>query len=158
VQAPAPARLIEGGLPTEAAVTEVLVSKYADHLTLYRQAQIWAREGISLCRSTLADWVGRAAWRLCPVHERLLARLKTALKLFADEMTRRCSIPVAARPRQATVGPCTDLGAQPTAGRGLCLCARPQGRVTKSRISTASAASCRSTATAAIARSPRSAA
>ncbi len=61
VQAPAPARLIEGGLPTEATVAHVLVSKYADHLPLYRQAQIYARQGISLDRSTLADWVGRAA-------------------------------------------------------------------------------------------------
>ena len=87
VQSPAPARLIEGGLPTEATVSQVLVSKYADHLPLYRQAQIYARQGITLDRSTLADWVGRAAWLLRPVHERLLARLKTSTKLFADETT-----------------------------------------------------------------------
>ncbi len=59
VQAPAPSRLIEGGLPTEATVAQVLVAKYADHLPLYRQAQIYARQGINLDRSTLADWVGR---------------------------------------------------------------------------------------------------
>ena len=87
VQAPAPARLIEGGLPTEATVAQVLVSKYADHLPLYRQAQIYARQGINLDRSTLADWVGRAAWLLRPVHERLLAQLKSSTKLFADETT-----------------------------------------------------------------------
>lgn len=87
VQAPAPARLIEGGLPTEATVAHVLVSKYADHLPLYRQAQIYARQGITLDRSTLADWVGRAAWLLRPVHEQLLATLKTSSKLFADETT-----------------------------------------------------------------------
>jgi len=51
VQAPALARLIEGGLPTEATVAQVLVSKYADHLPLYRQAQIYARQGINLDRS-----------------------------------------------------------------------------------------------------------
>jgi transposase len=62
LQAPAPARLIEGGLPTEATVAQVLVAKYADHLPLYRQAQIWSRQGLDLDRSTLADWVGRAAW------------------------------------------------------------------------------------------------
>ncbi|BAV50251.1 transposase IS66 [Mesorhizobium loti] len=73
VQAPAPARLIEGGLPTEAAVAQVLVSKYADHLPLYRQAQIYARQGVNLDRSTLADWVGRAAWHLRPVHDCLQA-------------------------------------------------------------------------------------
>ena len=54
-QTPAPARLIEGGLPTEATVAQVLVSKYADHLPLYRQAQIYARQGINRDRSTLAD-------------------------------------------------------------------------------------------------------
>ncbi|MEQ8304955.1 MAG: IS66 family transposase zinc-finger binding domain-containing protein, partial [Hoeflea sp.] len=62
VQPPAPARIIEGGIPTEALIAQVLVSKYADHLPLYRQAQIYARQGIRLDRSTLADWVGRAAW------------------------------------------------------------------------------------------------
>lgn len=87
VQAPAPARLIEGGLPTEATVAQVLVSKYADHLPLYRQAQIYARQGVNLDRSTLADWVGRAAWHLRPVHERLLGKLKASPKLFADETT-----------------------------------------------------------------------
>ena len=87
VQVPAPARVIEGGLPTDALVAQVLVSKYADHLPLYRQAQIYARQGISLDRSTLADWVGRAAWHLRPVHERLLAQLKASPRLFADETT-----------------------------------------------------------------------
>lgn len=87
VQAPAPARLIEGGLPTEATVAQVLVAKYADHLPLYRQAQIYARQGIELDRSTLADWVGRAAFLLRPIHERLLMALKASPKLFADETT-----------------------------------------------------------------------
>ena len=87
VQAPAPPRLIEGGLPTEATVAQVLVSKYADHLPLYRQSQIYARQGIALDRSTLADWVGRAAFNLRPVHERLLGHLKASAKLFADETT-----------------------------------------------------------------------
>jgi transposase len=52
VQVPAQARLIEGGLPTEATVAHLLVSKYADHLPLYRQAQIYGRQGITLDRST----------------------------------------------------------------------------------------------------------
>ncbi len=87
VQAPAPARLIEGGLPTEATVAHVLVSKYADHLPLYRQAQIYERQGIQLDRSTLADWVGRAAFHLRPIRERILAHLRSSTKLFADETT-----------------------------------------------------------------------
>lgn len=61
VQAPAPSRLIEGGIPTEATVAHVLVGKYADHLPLYRQAQIYARQGVNLDRSTLADWVGKGS-------------------------------------------------------------------------------------------------
>jgi len=87
VQAPAPARLIEGGLPTEALVAHVVVSKYADHCPLYRQAQIYSRQGIDLDRSTLADWTGRAAFLLRPLHTRLLEKLKASTKLFADETT-----------------------------------------------------------------------
>jgi transposase len=89
VQAPAPARLIEGGLPTEATVAQVLVSKYADHLPLYRQAQIYARQAVNLDRSTLADWVGRAAFLLRPVYQRLLDRLRASSRLFADETRAR---------------------------------------------------------------------
>jgi transposase len=86
-QAPAPERLIENGIPTEGLVAHVLVAKYADHLPLYRQAQIFDRQGITLDRSTLADWVGRAAFELRPVHARLLDHLKQSTKLFADETT-----------------------------------------------------------------------
>lgn len=85
VQAPAPARLIAGGIPTEATVAHVLVGKYADHLPLYRQAQIFKRQGLDLDRSTLADWVGRAAFELTPVFERLADHLKGSSKLFMDE-------------------------------------------------------------------------
>lgn len=85
VQAPAPARLIEGGMPTEATVAHVLVSKYADHLPLYRQAQIYSRQGVDLDRSTLASWVGKAAFELKPVFNALMADLKRSTKLFMDE-------------------------------------------------------------------------
>lgn len=87
VQAPAPARIVEGGLPTEALIAQVLVAKYADHLPLYRQAQIYARQGIQLDRSTLADWVGRAAWYLRPLRDHILERLRQSERLFADETT-----------------------------------------------------------------------
>jgi len=87
VQAPAPPRIVEGGLPTDALVAHVLVSKYADHLPLYRQAQIYARQGIHLDRSTLADWTGRAAWWLTPLRDHLLAQLRQSPRLFADETT-----------------------------------------------------------------------
>jgi len=85
VQAPAPASLIAGGIPTEATVAHVLVSKYADHLPLYRQAQIYSRQGIDLERSTLASWVGKAAYELTPVFDCLIQNLKQSSKLFMDE-------------------------------------------------------------------------
>ena len=87
VQAPAPSRIVEGGIPTEALIAQVLVAKYADHLPLYRQAQIYARQGIQLDRSTLADWVGRAAWYLRPLRDHILERLRRSERLFADETT-----------------------------------------------------------------------
>jgi transposase len=85
VQAPAPTRLIEGGLPTEATIAHVVVAKYADHTPLYRQAQMYARRGVVLDRSTLAHWTGSAAELLKPLHARLLEKLKASGKLFADE-------------------------------------------------------------------------
>jgi transposase len=90
VQAPAPARLIEGGIPTEALVADVLVSKYADHLPLYRQAQIFARDGLVIDRSTLCRWVGFAAAELEPLHSRLMWHLMSSTKLFCDET--RCPV------------------------------------------------------------------
>lgn len=87
VQAPAPAHLIPGSMPTEATLAHVIVSKYADHLPLYRQAQIYSRQGIDLDRSTLAAWVGRTAFELKPVYDALLASLKSSSKLFMDETT-----------------------------------------------------------------------
>jgi transposase len=87
VQAPAPNWIVDQGLPTNALVAQVVVSRYADHQPLYRQAQIYSRQGIDLDRSTLADWVGRAAWWLLPLREHLLGRLRSSTKLFADETT-----------------------------------------------------------------------
>ena len=87
IQMPAPAHLIEGALPTEALIAHVLVSKYADHLPLYRQSQILARSGIDLHRSTLADWVGKASFHLAPVVDCLTTDLKRSTKLFMDETT-----------------------------------------------------------------------
>lgn len=72
----------QGGMPTEGTVAHVLVSKYADHLPLYRQAQIYSRQGIDLDRSTLAAWVGKAAYELKPVFNALIADLRRSTKLF----------------------------------------------------------------------------
>jgi transposase len=85
VQAAAPARLIEGGLPTEQLVADVVVRKYADHCPLYRQAQILARQGITIDRATLAFWVGYASAELKPLWRRLHEMLLASVKLFVDE-------------------------------------------------------------------------
>ena len=85
VQEPAPPRLIEGGLPTEAVVAGVVVSRFADHQPLYRQAQTMARQGVEIDRSTLASWVGHAAAEVAPVGRRLKEIVLGSAHLFADE-------------------------------------------------------------------------
>lgn len=87
VQAPAPERPITGGMATEGLLAHVLISKYCDHLPLYRQAVIYARQGVPLDRATLADWVGRACWWLKPLHELLFTTVLSADKIFADDTT-----------------------------------------------------------------------
>jgi transposase len=87
LQAPAPARLIEGGVPTEATVAHVLVSRYADHLPLYRQSQILARQGIEIGREVLADWTGTGALEIVPLVRRMREILLASPRLFADETT-----------------------------------------------------------------------
>lgn len=84
-QAPAPERVIAGGLPTPALLAQVLVSKYCDHTPLYRQSQIFARHGVKLDRSTLAGWIGSACWWLDTLHERLGKHVFASDHLFADD-------------------------------------------------------------------------
>src|SRR3954452_12678709 len=85
VQAPAPERPITGGMATEALLAHVLVAKYADHLPLYRQAAIFARQGVELDRSTLCDWVGRACWWLEPLWRLLCRHVMGSARIFADD-------------------------------------------------------------------------
>src|SRR5215208_6825900 len=85
VQAPAPERPITGGMATEALLAQVLVAKFSDHLPLYRQAQIFARQGIEFDRSTLCDWVGRACWRLEPLWRLLRRHVISSIRIFADD-------------------------------------------------------------------------
>ena len=85
--APAPERPIDGGMATEALVAHVLVSKFCDSLPLYRQSQMLARQGITLDRSTLSNWVGRACWWLTPLYELMDSTALSAPKLFADDTT-----------------------------------------------------------------------
>ena len=92
VQAPAPERLVAGGMPTEATVAQVLVSRYADHVPLYRQSQILARQGVGIGRDTLASWVGHAASEIQPV----VARLR---EILLGAAVRRRDHPAGARSR-----------------------------------------------------------
>ena len=85
VQAAAPSRPIERGMAGPGLLAHVLVSKYADHLPLYRQAEIYAREGVELERSTLADWVGATSELLKPLHEALRQYVLAGRKLHADD-------------------------------------------------------------------------
>ena len=85
LQAPAPSRPIERGLPGPGLLAHVLVSKYADHLPLYRQSVIYAREGVELDRSTLADWVGQSSALLRPLGEALAGHVLAATKVHADD-------------------------------------------------------------------------
>jgi transposase len=84
-QAPAPERPIAKGMATAGLLAQVLVSKYCDHTPLYRQAQIFARNGARIERSTLAGWVGGACWWLEPLQARLAAHVFASAKLFADD-------------------------------------------------------------------------
>jgi transposase len=85
MQEPAPPRLIQGGIPTEAMVAHVLVARYADHLPLYRQAQILQRQGVIVERSTLSFWMGYAAAEVAPVVARLREMMLASTRIFADE-------------------------------------------------------------------------
>src|ERR671916_609228 len=85
VQAPSPERPITGGMATEALLAHVLVAKSCDHLPLYRQAQVFARQGIELDRSTLCNWVGRACWWLEPLWCLLRRHVMSSTRIFADD-------------------------------------------------------------------------
>src|SRR5215204_5505157 len=85
VQAPAPERLIKGGLPSEAMVASILVAKYAWHLPLYRQAQMLLAQGVDIKRAILAFWVGYAAAELKPLHLRLRELILASGKIAVDE-------------------------------------------------------------------------
>ncbi len=85
VQAPVPAQIIDKGIPTSNLLANVLVAKYGDHLPLYRLEEIYAREGVPLPRSTLAQRVGQCGAQLQPLVDALKAEMLTHTVLHADE-------------------------------------------------------------------------
>lgn len=99
VQAPLPSMPIERGRPGAGLLAHVLVSKYADHLPLYRQSGIYARHGVELARSTLADWVGRSASLLDPLVDALERHVMGGSTLHADDTPVPVLAPGAGRTR-----------------------------------------------------------
>src|SRR5580698_1293108 len=87
LQAPAPEHIVEAGLPTEALLAQVAVSKYADGLPLYRQEAIYARDGVELSRSLMAQWMGTVGFHLEPLAAHILGRTREGERVFADETT-----------------------------------------------------------------------
>lgn len=85
IQAPVPAQIIDKGIPTAGLLAHVLVAKYSDHLPLYRQQRIFARAGMALPDSTLAQWVGACGVQLQPLVDALHAELLAQPVLHADE-------------------------------------------------------------------------
>ena len=87
IQASAPAHIIEGGIPSEALLAQIAVSKYADGLPLYRQEAIYARDKVDLDRAVMAQWMGRLGFELEILSEHVLMLIKKAERIFADETT-----------------------------------------------------------------------
>ena len=87
VQPPMPSLPIERGRPGPGLLAQVLVAKFCDHTPLHRQAGIYAREGVELDRSTLADWVGRSVFLLDPLAEAIGRHVRAGQVLHADDTT-----------------------------------------------------------------------
>jgi transposase len=85
VEAPAPSRPIERGLAGPGLLAHVIVSKFADHLPLYRQSEIYARQGVEISRSTLAGWVGASSDLLAPLVDAIQKHVLGGRKLHADD-------------------------------------------------------------------------
>jgi transposase len=98
-----PPRLVEKGYPGPGLLAHILISKYEDHLPLYRQEKIYRqRHGIKLSRQSLAQWVEQAAFWLKPIYNQIKAGLQSAGYLQADETPIRYLDPD--RPGKAQLG------------------------------------------------------
>lgn len=103
VQSPLPSRPIERGRPGAGLLAHILVSKYADHLPLYRQSQIYAREGLDLDRSTMADWVGRSTVLLEPIADAISRHVTKGEAIFADDTPLKMQAPGNGKTKTARV-------------------------------------------------------
>src|SRR5215472_5277805 len=135
-QAAAPALPTPRGRAAPGMLAHLLVSKYTDHLPLYRQSEIYTRDGLDLDRSTLSDWVGQAVWLLQPIIEGIRQHVLAGEKIHGDDTPVRVLEPGLGRTRTGRRRP-TSIA--PTAAASI-----------QPPISRASAAFCRPTATAAL--------
>ena len=103
VQAPLPSRPIERGRPGPGLLAHVLVSKYGDHLPLYRQSLIFERDGIDLDRSTLADWVGKSTRLLTPLADAIGRHALAGQAVFADDTPIKLQAPGNGKTKTARV-------------------------------------------------------
>jgi transposase len=85
IQARAPAHIIESGLPTEALLAQIAVSKYADGLPLFRQEGIYARDGVEIDRRQMAQWMGRVGFELEILAAHVIGEILKGPRVFADE-------------------------------------------------------------------------
>ena len=134
-QAPLPSRPIERGRPGPGLLAHVLVAKYGDHLPLYRQSQIFEREGIDLDRSTLADWVGKSTALLEPLADAIGRHVLGGQAIFADDTPIKLQAPGNGRTKTARVWTYVRderpwLGPDPP-GRLLSVQRRSQGRASR---------------------------
>ncbi len=130
VQAEAASRPIVRGMAGSGLLAHVLISKYADHLPLYRQSEIYARYGVELDRSTMSEWVGGCSRLLEPLVEALRRHVMSAEKLHADDTPVPCWHPARAKPKRGYFGPTcemTDLGEM----RARRQCGLPTRRIAK---------------------------
>ena len=111
VEAPAPSRPIERGLAGPGLLAHVLVSKFADHLPLYRQSEIYARQGVEIERSTLAGWVGGASELLAPLIDAIQKHVLAGAKLHADDTPMPVLAPGSGKTKTGRSGPtCATTG------------------------------------------------
>lgn len=101
IQALAPTHLIESGLPTEALLAQIAVSKYADGLPLFRPEGIYARDGVDLDRRLMAQWMGRVGFELDMLADHVLGEVLKGDRVFADETSLPTLAPGAGRAKKA---------------------------------------------------------
>lgn len=105
VQAPAPSRPIERGIAGPGLLARVLTSKYAEHTPLYRQSEIYGRQGVELSRSLLSGWVDACCRLLSPLEEALHGYVLTDGKLHADDTPVPVLLPAIRKRRPGGYGP-----------------------------------------------------